>query len=270
MSGSNGFHPVANLSERQRCPLHPTKRKYTDGAEAGREAQKRSKDTKLPIEAYMCEGCGHYHLTKSSKGGNGPLPDGKFTVGEFRSMAPDHPVFSGNPADEPPIVPGDHETRLKFARRFLETNPEPTSEQLCQAIGGCTKDTLRRVMKDLGYRNTRGRYAHWVKDDRPDPEPTPEHGAFNSGPPPRWTTEPKNDVSRETSPDDRTPLDLSYDNDTPETPATLWHGGRDVPWREARVIENVERIRHVAVGDLLDSYAAAGFRLVLSLEDVHA
>ncbi len=232
MSGPNGLHPVANLTERQKCPLNPTKRKYSDGAEAGREAQKRAKSTGLPIEAYMCEGCGNYHLTKGSRGGNGPLPDGKFTVGEFRAKAPSHPVFADNVTEEPPIVPGDHETRLRFAREFLLTHPTPTSDEMCEAIGGCTKDTLRRVMKDLGYRNTRGRYAHWVKN-----EPA----------------------------DDRTPLDTEYDNDAPEEP-TRWHGGRDIPWREARLVDNLDRLRHIALGDLIDTYSAAGLTLVLSLE----
>lgn len=48
MSGPNGLHPVANLAERQKCPLAPTKRRYIDGSEAGREAQKRAKSTGLP------------------------------------------------------------------------------------------------------------------------------------------------------------------------------------------------------------------------------
>lgn len=257
MSGSNGLHPVVNLGERQKCPLHPTKRRYTDGAEAGREAQKRSKATKLPIEAYMCEGCGHYHLTKASRGGNGPLPDGKFTVGEFQSMTPNHPVFAGNPADEPPIVPGDHATRVKFAKRFIEENPTPTSEELCQAIGGCTKDTLRRVMKELGYRNTRGRYAHWVKDDRAEPETVNSEDADD-------------DVSRETSPHEPRPaLDLSYDNDAPERPE-MWQGGTWIPWRNVRAVENLDRLRHVPLGDLIDTYAAAGLTLTLTLEDSNA
>ncbi|QDP43603.1 helix-turn-helix DNA binding domain protein [Microbacterium phage Tyrumbra] len=248
MSGSNGFHPVVNLKERVKCPAHPSKRKYTDGAEAGRAAQQRSKESGLDIVPYLCEACGHYHLTKKSGGDSVTLPEGKFTLGEFKALAPNHPVFSGSAEEEPPIVPGDHATRVKFARRLLESNPEPTSEELCLALGGCTKDSLRKIMRELGYRNTRGRFARWVKDDREEaPEPTPEP-----------------DVPRGTS------LDVEYDNDAPETPRTVWHGGREEPWREARLIENSERLRHVPLGDLIDTYAAAGLRLVLSLEDAHA
>ncbi|AWY05420.1 DNA binding protein [Microbacterium phage Metamorphoo] len=267
MSGSNGLHPVVNLKERVKCPAHPSKRKYTDGAEAGRAAQQRSKESGLDIVPYLCEACGHYHLTKKSGGDSVTLPEGKFTLGEFKALAPNHPVFIGSAEEEPPIVPGDHATRVKFARRLLETNPEPTSEELCLALGGCTKDSLRKIMRELGYRNTRGRFARWVKDDREEAPEMPQHEAFNSGPVPKWTADrpqPEPDVSRETS------LDVDYDNDAPETPQTVWHGGREVPWREARLIENVERLRHVPLGDLLDTYAAAGFRLVLSLEDAHA
>lgn len=280
MSGSNGLHPVVNLNERQKCPAHPSKRKYTDGAEAGRAAQQRTKDTGIPIQAYLCEACGHYHLTKSTGGDSMTLPDGKFSVGEFKALAPNQPVFSGSPEEEPPIVPGDHETRVKFARRFLESNPEPTSEELCLALGGCTRDILRRVMKDLGYRNTRGRHARWVKGLSEGAQRRQQNEADIDVPViDRATGEPVDDpeppvdvrlrphVSRETSSDERTPLDLSYDNDAPETPRTRWHGGRDEPWREARVIENLERLRHVALGDLIDTYRAAGFTLVLSLEE---
>ncbi|AWY06779.1 DNA binding protein [Microbacterium phage Quhwah] len=279
MSGSNGFHPVVNLTERQKCPKHPTKRKWSDGGEAGREAQRRSKESKLTIVPYMCEACGHYHLTKQSGGDSVILPEGKFTVGEFKAMAPDHPVFANNPADEPPIVPGDHATRVKFARRFLEDHPEPTSEQLCQAIGGCTKDTLRKIMRELGYRNTRGRHARWVpgKSEAEERREAAE-AAIDSDVSRETSVDPEPDVDvhlrpefRQPNVDDlRTPVDLSYDNDAPETPTTRWHGGRDEPWREARVIENLDRIRHVALGDLIDTYAAAGMRLVLSLEDAHA
>lgn len=250
MSGSNGLHPIVNLNEKQKCPAHPSKRKYSDGAEAGRAAQRSSKSAGMRIEPYLCEACGFYHLTKSTGGDTVQLPDGKFSVGEFKALAPNHPVFSGNPEEEPPIVPGDHETRVKFARRFLQSNPEPTSEELCLALGGCTKDILRKVMRELGYRNTRGRSARWVKNvDPPVQEGTSD--------------------ATESEPDTRTPLDLSYDNDEPEKPRR-WHGGTDIPWREARVVENTDRIRHLALGDLIDTYAAEGLRPVLSLEDADA
>lgn len=255
MSGSNGLHPVINMQERQKCPLHPSKRKYSLVADAKAAAKKSAQSSGLDIAPYLCEGCGHYHLTKSTGGDTVQMPDGRFSVGEFKAMAPNHPVFSGNPAEEPPIVPGDHETRVRFARRFLEQNPEPTSEELCMALGGCTKDMLRKVMRDLGYRNTRGRHARWVKDDRETPIDVPVID--------RATGEPVPDPE----PDVEVRLRSKGDSEEPAKPEVHWIGGREVPWKVARVIENTERIRHIAVGDLLDTYAAAGYRLVLHLED---
>lgn len=264
MSGSNGLRPVENLAERRKCPLHPTKAKFSEAA-AIVEADLRSKRTKLNIEPYLCEGCGFWHLTKNSHGTVGK--GGKYSTGEFKAVAPNHPVFSGEPAevDETddeglPLVPGDFDTRVRFARAFLEENPEPTSEQMCAHLGGCTKDSLRKVMHHLGYHNTRGRTARWVKDEAPTDEPPMSAADL--------LREQRHRQGRElleVEVDDRTPLDLSYDNDAPET-SMRWHGGRDIQWREARVVENTDRIRHVALGDLLDTYAAAGFRLVLSLE----
>lgn len=220
MSGGNGLHPVVNLTERQKCPAHPTKRKYSDGAEAGRAAQKSSKQSGLDIAPYLCSDCGYYHLTKRVGGDTIQLPDGKFSVGEFKAPAPDHPAF-GNAEKEAPIMPGDHATRVRFVQEYLRQNPEPTSEELCEALGGCTKDTLRRVMRDLNYRNTRGRHARWVKNDNSEPEA----------------------IEEETVPE-------------PDAPAP-----RHV---------NVERLRHIPVGDLIEAYAAMGMRLVLTLEDDHA
>lgn len=256
MSGSNGLHPVVNLKERQKCPAHPSKRKWTSHKEAQEAAVKSSRQSKLTIIAYMCEACGHYHLTRSLGGDSVTLPGGQFSVGEFKAKAPHHPVFASSPDDDLPLVPGDHETRVKFARRYLEQNPEPTSEEMCEAIGGCTKETLRRVMKELNYRNTRGRFARWV----PNPPPAPD---------PRLADEPETaQGATEAEPDTRTPLDLSYDNDAPEEPPAVWQGGRERPWRAAREVE-VERIRHIPLGDLLDTYSSAGYRLVLTLEDLH-
>lgn len=245
-AGSNGLHPVANLQERQKCEAHPSKRKWCDGEEARAEARRRSREAKMEIGAYLCDSCGCYHLTKSTGGDSITLQDGKYTVGEFQSLAPDHPVFATAENPEPPIVPGDHETRVKFARRFLTDHPgiEPTTEQMCEALGGCTPGMLRKVMADLGYRNTRGRSARWVRDEEPIDVPvTPRDTPAGFEVFDRRTrsvlgvveeSTPEPDVSRETSED-------------------LW------------VDVEHERIRHLAVGDLIDAYAAAGFSIRIQM-----
>lgn len=213
MSGPNGLHSVANLNERRKCPKHPSKRKFYSADSAQAAAAERSKVSGLEIEPYLCDGCGHYHLTKSTGGSNTVLRDGKFSVGEFASVAsPRHPVFTDG--DAPP-VPGDHPSRVKFLREWLMTNPEPTTEEALAALGGCSKVALRMAMAEVGFSNTRGRRARWVRRvAEPDQAPEPT---------------------------------------IPETAPT-------------RRIVNVERIRHIPVGDLLDSYAAIGMSLVLVVD----
>lgn len=225
--GTNGIHPVENLSDRQKCPEHPTKRKFATGELARAEAERRTIAAGIPIDAYLCSGCGQYHLTKSVGGDSITLPEGKFSVGEFKAQAPSHPVFTNPPElEEPesPIVPGDFDTRLRFVRAYLEEHPEPTSIELCEYLGGCTKDSLRKVMTALGYRNTKGRTARWVLDEgidvttvSPDPDLTPS-----------WTGAPQHSESH-------------------RVPDEMW------------VDVDPQRIGHIAIGDLIATYAAAGF-----------
>ena len=236
--GGNGLNPLVNLEERRKCPLHPTKARFSE-SEAEAEGKKRSKATKLTIEPYLCPGCGYWHLTKNSFGT--PGKGGKYTVGEFQS--PNHPVFANAPQDEIetddeglPIVPGDFDTRVRFAMALLEENPEPTSDELCEAMGGCTKGSLRKVMLHLGYRNTRGRNARWVK------------GRSAA------------DLLREKNEQEAAAIDVPViDRSTgqpvpePDVPVTL-RADYASPWTDL----DPARIGHVAIGDLIATYAAAG------------
>lgn len=243
--GPNGLHPVVNLEERRKCPLHPTKARFTE-SEADREGRIRSRDTGLNIEGYLCPGCGYWHLTKNSHGTVGK--GGQYSVGEFKS--PNHPVFSGNaPEDDSetddeglPLVPGNHDARVKLARALLETNPEPTSDELCEALGGCTKNTLRKVMGELGYRNTRGRFARWVPGDSAASilrQKREAEGQDLYEAPADEMPDPEPDV------DVRLRADIQWPE--PEPPAEVW------------VDLDPSKIGHVAIGDLLATYAAAGF-----------
>jgi hypothetical protein len=224
VSGSNGLHPVANLTERQKCPEHPTKMKYADGESARAEAARRS-TKRMPIAAYLCTGCGQYHLTKSVGGDSITLHDGKLTVGEFQS--PDR-TAKAPPEPELPLVVANHNARVKVVRAYLLENPSPTSEELCAHLGGCTKSTLSKVMKELAYHNTRGRNAKWIPDTVPPAIDVPV-------------------VHRASGKSVKAPVDIRPD----QRPRTV----------------DLNRIHHVAIGDLVESYAAAGFRLVLTLED---
>lgn len=167
--GANGLSPIENLADRQKCPLHPSKRKFATTASAKKAAAERSKETGLDIGAYLCEGCGSYHLTRNTGGDSITLVEGKVTVGEYRPL--DHPAFGERPAlDDPSPIPGDHDTRVRFMRAWLAERPgaEPTSTEIREALA-CSNDTVRQTMRALGYRNTGGRTARWI-----EAEPTPE------------------------------------------------------------------------------------------------
>jgi uncharacterized protein YlaI len=231
MSGTNGLTPVANLSERQKCPTHPSKRRYHTSEEADVAARKRARETRLPIEAYLCPDCGSYHLTKTNGGTNLRLQNGKLTVGEFKSLAPTHPVFSGTPEPEEPdpstlpLVPVGHDARVRVARRWLAERPEhePSTSEVSEVLGGATREAVRNVMRDLGYRNTNGRSARWVKDE---PAPEPER--------PQAAPEATNDAA----PDERV-------------------------WRDLLTAP----IEHMTVGDLIAAYAAYGVTLRIQGSD---
>ncbi|QDH93121.1 helix-turn-helix DNA binding domain protein [Microbacterium phage Margaery] len=174
--GSNGLRPIENLAERQKCPEAPTKRKFTTTTEAWTEARKRTAESGIDIAPYACAGCGFYHLTKKVTGSDTLTRQegGKVVTGAQRKNA--HPVFGSTPErvtlpepEEEPM-PGNHDARVKFALAVLEHNPEPTTADI-QAACGCSKDAVRTVMHELGYRNTKGRHAVWRKPAEPEPEP---------------------------------------------------------------------------------------------------
>jgi hypothetical protein len=213
MSGSNGLTPITNLAERTKCPTHPTKRKYTTSDEAKDAAERRARSTRLPIEAYLCPDCGTYHLTKSAGGDNVTLSGGKLTVGEFKALSPRHPVFSGGSHDEPEPdpIPANNDARIRVMRGWLALNPdaEPSTAEVSQILVGASREAVRLVMRSLGYRNTNGRTARWVKDESMNERPQ----AAAEEPNARW-------------------LDV-----------------------------DVNKVAHIAVGDLVAAYSAIGWDL---------
>ncbi|QDH93310.1 helix-turn-helix DNA binding domain protein [Microbacterium phage Cressida] len=173
--GSNGLPAIANLSDRQKCPEAPTKRKFTTTEEAWTEARKRTTESGIDIAPYACAGCGAYHLTKKVTGSDTLTRQegGKVVTGALRRKSK-HPVHA--PAvvratlPEPEPTPGNHDARIKFAAALLEHNPEPTTADVRAALN-CSQDTARKVMIEMGYRNTKGRHAHWEKISTDTPQP---------------------------------------------------------------------------------------------------
>ncbi|QHB37060.1 helix-turn-helix DNA binding domain protein [Microbacterium phage Matzah] len=180
--GSNGLRPIENLSERQRCPEAPTKRKFTTTEEAWTEARKRTAESSIDIAPYACAGCGMYHLTKKVTGSDTLTRQdgGKVVTGALRRKSK-HPVHAPAimrqtlPEPEADPVPGNHDARIKFVTALLEHNPEPTTADV-QAALDCSKGTASKVMVEMGYRNTKGRHAHWIKVASDEPEPAITEG----------------------------------------------------------------------------------------------
>ncbi|QGJ92734.1 helix-turn-helix DNA binding protein [Microbacterium phage Megan] len=174
--GSNGLSPIVNLGERQKCADAPTKKRFTSSDEAWAEARKRSDAAGLPIAPYACSSCGGIHLTKKVDGSDVlTRQDGALVVtGSQRRIGRNHPVFSKPvervtlPEPEPtePPIPGNRDARLKVLRAWLSEGQEPTSREVSEVLGGSVaRDTARDLMRHLGYRNTGGRSARWVRKD---------------------------------------------------------------------------------------------------------
>lgn len=189
MSGSNGLSPIEVLADRQKCPEAPTKKKYRTTDEAWTAARERREDTGLDIAPYACSGCGYYHLTKKVTGSDTLTRQTVALAVTGAQRKSNHPVFARVPErvtlpePETPPVPGDRDTRLRAARALVAETPEPTSAEVRDALA-CSNDTARDVMRLLGYENTKGRNARWVKRGEEHPALTePEIGEEA-----RWVT----------------------------------------------------------------------------------
>ncbi|WKW87102.1 hypothetical protein SEA_NICOLE72_65 [Microbacterium phage Nicole72] len=189
--GSNGLAPIVNVSARAKCPESPTKKKFLTSDEAWEEAHKRSENAGVRIAPYACSGCGTFHLTRKVDGSDvlTRQDGGKVVTGAQRRIGRNHPVFSRPvervtlPEPEPtePPVPGNRDARLKVLTAWLGDEREPTSKEVAEVLGGSVaRDTARDLMRSLGYRNTGGRSARWVRKGSERPQAAAE-GA-NSAP----------------------------------------------------------------------------------------
>lgn len=194
MSGPNGLRPIEVLADRQKCAESPTKKKFATADEAWTEARSRTAQSGIDIAPYSCSSCGSIHLTKRVTGSDvlTRQPDGKIVTGAQRRAGRNHPVFATPPArvplpepesSEPPIA-GNKEARLKVLRSWLSDGKEPSTEQVAAVLGGNpARDTMRALMRELGYENTKGRSARWVR--RPE-NAAQEPPAPLSAPLPAW------------------------------------------------------------------------------------
>lgn len=181
MKGSNGLAPIVNVSARAKCPDSPTKKKFLTSEAAWTEAHKRSAEAGVPIAPYACAGCGTFHLTRKVDGSDVlTRQDGAQVVtGALRKRGRNHPVFNRptervtlpEPESTEPPIPGNRDARLKVLREWLGDSREPTTNEVNEVLGGSVaRDTSRDLMRSLGYRNTGGRSARWVRKDSQRPQ----------------------------------------------------------------------------------------------------
>lgn len=169
--GSNGLKPHEVLQTRAKCPDSPTKKRYKTYDEAWDAARERSIEAKLEIVAYLCGGCGYFHLTKKSTGTDVALSRGAatgLTTPSTRKQLTAVPIIRVSerrelPLEEGPIVPGNKEARRKILAEYLSDNPQPFTSDITEAIPGVTPHTLRQDLAELGYVPVNdGQRKRWV------------------------------------------------------------------------------------------------------------
>lgn len=135
------------------------------------------------------------------------------------------------PGPELPLVLGNADAKRKMLREYLAEHEEPSTDELVEMLG-VGKSTLGAYMKEAGWHNTRGRFARWIKDAEP-------------------TTPKARIVVADFSP--------GVGNPTPIESAKSRHPStQNVGWSP---MIGLEKIRHMAVGDLMDMLTAMGREL---------
>jgi len=131
------------------------------------------------------------------------------------------------------FVPTNTATRRAALKVFLDGKNSVTTEELMGVLN-LTRGAVGKYMIERGWRNTLGRSARWVLDQpvEPAPEPHPHLQA----------------VEKRTE----TPIDMAKRRHP---------SSKDVGWRP---VMNLDRIRHMAIGDLIETLEAVGleFRLM--------
>lgn len=187
VSGTNGLSPIAQLSERQKCPEAPSKKKYATTEQAWKAARRSSAQSGLPIAPYACAGCGGFHLTRKVDGSDvlTRQAGAKVVTGAQRKHASTHPVFGKVvarqtlPEPESAIVAGNQDARRKMLAAWLSENPTPTTREAAEALS-VSMPTARLDLRALGYTQS-NRRARWAASASERPQEP------NSGASAAWT-----------------------------------------------------------------------------------
>lgn len=236
--GSNGLLVHENLKHQQskrvidrkaelaltKCTAMPTKRQWHDRDEAIREAEARSEAAKMAIYAYKCPACEFYHLTRKF---------GPDIVTREKVAAEVDTRWEAMP-----LVLGDKTTRMRALSGWLAEQESPTTADIIAEFNWHST-TVATYMAELGWTCSKGRHAKWTRVELAEAEAKPEEA-------PAAVITPlavaKVKVSAQTE------LEASI----ARHPASQMN-----PWASFQM----DRVRHIPLGDILDVLDAAGVEL---------
>jgi hypothetical protein len=176
--GTNGIDPIVQLTERQKCPTSPTKRKYANSDEAREAARHRTAESGIDIIAYACPGCGLFHLSKKVKGSDVVVPASVgITTGALRKLTTgleriDYPERRELPP-EGPTMPGNPEAKRKALAAFLENREAVSTSEIALAVG-IGRHSVTKYMNEIGWKIGRGPGATWRRPPKLDIVPNAE------------------------------------------------------------------------------------------------
>jgi hypothetical protein len=138
-----------------------------------------------------------------------------------------------------PVRPGNSDAKRKLLLEYLDGRTEATSEVLMTLLDVTNTRTVGRYMQEIGWYNTRGRNAVWkLREEKPVE-----------------VEAPKRKLAAVEKPTDK-PIDLAKRRH-PSAQNTGWVG-----------MTGLDKIRHIALGDLIDTLAAAGRELRIATREI--
>lgn len=173
--------PTVLPTSTEKCPKSPGKRKYYNLVEAETAAAYSAQQYHKPMRAYVCDGCGLYHVT------------GKIAYGDVTSTREDGTIVTAGMATRPawkqntlapapveradmseviamesPIMPGNPEARKKLLLEYLEDKDHVSSADIAERLG--TSPTIVvKLMRETDWIGMRGAppYGGWFKPGHP-------------------------------------------------------------------------------------------------------
>jgi hypothetical protein len=188
--------PTVIPTQNEKCPKSPGKRKYYNLIDAEKAAASSAAQYRKPMSAYVCDGCGLYHVTGKVQYGDvtASRSDGVIVTAGMSTrtgwkkdtLAPNPPEradMSEVIAMESPIIAGNTAAREKLIGEFLQGRESVTMPEVMD-YAQCSHYQATQAMRMLGWTGTRGQ-ASWLPPgvERPAPVRTGKAGKSSRGKP---------------------------------------------------------------------------------------